>query len=182
MEAEDAKKKHSFNLKKLGWVLPICLVMAGFFFILQTSHFTSQTKFCMSCHEMNDAVATWEESPHGSNSLGIIADCEDCHIPRGTASMLVTKVQKLSEPYVHFIVRPNEFEFKSMQADRAFKARSQISDDNCRACHDPDREQTDNEAQMIAHATSVNQVQCVSCHRYIGHQQKSEGEGNTDEI
>jgi len=62
----------------------------------------------MSCHEMDKAVSTWQASAHGTNEPGISAQCKDCHIPRGTTSMLITKVGKLSELYVHVVESDSE--------------------------------------------------------------------------
>lgn len=177
LKTEIGKEETSIKVKPLKWLLPVCLIIAGLFFTLGASHYTSRTDYCMSCHEMDKAVSTWQASAHGTNEPGISAQCKDCHIPRGTTSMLITKVGKLSELYVHVVESPSEFEYARMRPDLAERARSKIVDDNCLACHNLDQQIPQNQTQQIAHSTAVNKTSCVSCHNTVGHYENYEKEG-----
>ncbi|NLL18197.1 MAG: hypothetical protein GX262_04115 [Clostridia bacterium] len=161
------------STRKLKWILPICMALAALLFITGASSYTSQTDFCRSCHEMEGVFATWESSAHGKNELGIVAECQDCHLPGGFAQMLVTKVGKLKEPYVHYIVRPSAFEFQQKTPALKVRARKGISDDNCLACHDLTQQLPKNQVQQIAHSTAVGTASCVSCHKRTGHRPQS---------
>lgn len=165
-------------LKPFGVLLPICGLLAVLFFTGGAIHYTSQTQFCTSCHEMDSAVQSWQTSTHGYNEMGITAQCEDCHIPVGVIGTLTTKVQKLREPYVHFVESPTEFEFSLMKPGLAKRARANIRDDNCLVCHNLQEMKPKNQTQQMAHSTAVGTANCASCHSTVGHSkaQKKEGE------
>ncbi|KJS19235.1 MAG: hypothetical protein VR72_19665 [Clostridiaceae bacterium BRH_c20a] len=177
MDTKVVKDERSLKIKQVGWLLPICLIIAGLFFTLGASHYTSQTEYCMSCHEMNTAVSSWQQSTHGMNNLGITADCQSCHIPGNTLQMLVTKAGKLSELYVHLVEKPTPFEFKRMSPELARRARAKILNENCEECHVLDNLVPQNQTQQIAHSTAANQTSCVSCHQTVGHGKNTEREG-----
>jgi len=178
LKTETGQSK-SFIKMRIAWLLPVCLALATLFFLTGASEYTSQTDFCQSCHEMNKVVSTWQNSIHGANESGIVAECKDCHIPRNLGNKLVVKAGKLKELYVHSVVRPTNFEFRRMTPELADRARSKIDDQNCLACHDLKRQVPNSETQQIAHSTSVGTAACVSCHQWVGHaprEIKKEGE------
>lgn len=163
--------------KPFGLLLPLCGLAAVLFFGGSAIHYTSQTEFCMSCHEMDKAVESWQTSSHGSNEVGITAECKDCHIPLGVAGTLTTKVQKLKEPYVHFIKAPTQFEFSLMQPGLSAKARAEVKDENCQQCHNLQDMKPKNQTQIMAHSTAVGTANCASCHSTVGHSKVQKKEG-----
>lgn len=166
------------RIKTLGLLLPLSVLFAVLFLSGSAIHYTSQTQFCTSCHEMDSAVQSWQTSPHGSNELGITAECKDCHIPTSMVGTLTTKIQKLKEPYVHFVKSPTEFEYSLMQPELAKRARASVQDENCLQCHNLQDIKPKNQTQTMAHSTAVGIANCASCHSTVGHSkaQKKEGE------
>lgn len=178
MNTETVRKVPERKQHHLYWILPICLIFAGLFFTMGASAYTSRTEFCMTCHEMESAVSSWQMSVHAQNDLGITAECKDCHIPRGMVNMMFAKADKLSELYVHVVESPTKFQYNRMRPELTRRARKKIPDENCLACHDLTRQEPQNQTQQIAHSTAVGTAKCVSCHQ-VGHSpQKSEGEGD----
>ena len=84
------------------------------------AHYTSRSSYCLSCHEMRPYYTSWQASPHGAE-----AQCVDCHIPRGAASYIGTKLFSVRELYVHL----------TRQVKAPVMVTRAIPDANCTGCH-----------------------------------------------
>jgi nitrate/TMAO reductase-like tetraheme cytochrome c subunit len=83
------------------------------------AEYTTRSSFCNSCHEMNPYYHGWQVSTHN------VAECKDCHIPKGFASFVKTKVFAMREVYVHF-AGGNAV---------PLSVRRQVSNSVCEQCH-----------------------------------------------
>ncbi len=104
---------------------------------LEVLHFTGDTRFCMSCHEMRVVGEQgWMLSPHYMNPKGVVAQCADCHIPPETdifRMMWVKGRDGTKDVYVHLLGRsePHEMDWERLSES----ARRKIHDSSCLACH-----------------------------------------------
>ena len=94
------KKPRKHRRLKLAAIIvgAIIIVFAGASFA--TAEYTSRSKFCDSCHEMDPYYQSWQASVHKT------ADCRDCHIPPGFIPYVETKFGSLREVWVHFSSHP----------------------------------------------------------------------------
>lgn len=142
----------------------------------------SRSKFCGSnCHEMHDALKSWEMSVHGGNTKGLRAECIDCHLPQKDSYFrhLVTKSyaggKHLFQHYVGVLFGIKNHSEKPLvsDADRTERVKNEI----CTRCHsgllNKPSNDTIREAHMAALESSDNseQTRCVECHEDAGHQQ-----------
>lgn len=63
-------------------VVVVVLVAASF----AAAAYTGRSSFCISCHEMQPYDDSWRQSPHHGT------DCAECHIPKGRANFVRTKM------------------------------------------------------------------------------------------
>jgi cytochrome c nitrite reductase small subunit len=117
------------------------------------SYFSSDPAACINCHVMNDEYASWEKGPHHA-----AARCIDCHLPQE----LVREIEaKAANGYHH----SRAFTFQDFHEPIMIKpGNSRILQDNCLRCHG------DFVWEIVAGSTTDRDaVQCVHCHRGVGH-------------
>jgi nitrate/TMAO reductase-like tetraheme cytochrome c subunit len=158
---EQDKPSVKKNTKKVvllslgGLVILILLAGVGM-------HYTSQSNFCTSCHEIRPEVATWQVSPHNQVA------CLDCHANPGTVGYVSRKLQAVKELYVHF----------TNQIPTSIQA--QVNIQTCILCHTGQNAKFSNAKNItltsgpLAPSTSHtfildNKVNCLNCHRYTAH-------------
>lgn len=61
-------------------VVGIVIGVVGYFATQTTLHATSQDAFCMSCHSQHSLKDEVMASAHGNNRVGIVVQCQQCHI------------------------------------------------------------------------------------------------------
>ncbi|MGF7184715.1 cytochrome c nitrite reductase small subunit [Desulfitispora alkaliphila] len=112
---------------------------------------TDEAAFCGSCHVMNEAVRTYEQSVHASIS------CNDCHAPHDTIPKMAFKAKAGAKDI-----------YKNTTGNvpdviHATNETRDIVNDNCLNCH----EMTNKNVAMDS------KDYCVDCHRHVPHFNKN---------
>lgn len=140
---------------------------------------TSSDAFCSgACHEMSDFVTPgWKASVHYSNATGVHAGCQDCHVPGPFGPKLIRKAQALREGYHHVlgtISTQEKFDAHKLEmAERVWDYMKASDSRECRACHSPERMNTEEQSKMArrAHAKlSEPGKTCIDCHKGVAHE------------
>lgn len=166
-------------MKKTIFIILLCIGVAGvsFFGGHALIKSTSGDKFCVSCHSwMDPMVETYSKSVHGGNSaLGIKAECATCHLPHDNMlTYLLKKGANGVSEVTHMIF--NDPKDKDWLENRQHRKRF-VFDSGCLECHSNlNKNNTASEASKKMHAlydkfkdAKENQLNCVSCHKNVGH-------------
>jgi cytochrome c-type protein NapC len=139
--------------------------------------YTSQTEFCISCHEMKSTVyEEYKKTKHYNNPMGVRAGCPDCHIPRDWGQTLVRKVMAAKDVYHHLIGTldtPEKFEAnRKAMAQRVWDRMKENNSRECRNCHRFDAMDLNNQ-RLRAQKQHQNAIRdgstCIDCHKGIAH-------------
>jgi len=117
------------------------------------SYFSTDPRACANCHIMNDQYASWTKGPHHA-----VAGCVDCHLPHTFVSKYLAKADNGYRHSKGFTLQ--DFHEPIMITPR----NARILQDNCVNCH---RDLVHDIVQ--GSKTSADSVQCVHCHRGVGH-------------
>jgi len=135
-------------------------------------HYSSSTSFCILCHEMKFvAEQGWKQSPHFSNEEGVVAQCEDCHIPPEMMQKFWTKTRDgLKDVAVHTFGEsdPEKMDWKELE----HSARRKISDTSCIKCHENLTPRGSSIKTIVAHRAYLrmkDDKKCLDCHRESFH-------------
>jgi nitrate/TMAO reductase-like tetraheme cytochrome c subunit len=135
-------------------------------------HYTSTREFCTICHEMRIVGEQgWLRSSHYSNSMGIVANCHDCHISPELLRMFWTKTRDgVKDVYVHYFGEsdPHKMPWKELSAS----ARKKIHDSSCLKCHSNLTPRGSSIKTIIAHRAyerMKGEKRCLDCHRQEFH-------------
>lgn len=123
---------------------------------------TSQTSFCLSCHNMKVYYETLKTSSHKQ------VDCVKCHIAPGFNNFIRTKLKGLSEVVVYTI------------GEEPLVYHAKVEDKTClrEGCHLKDKLLKEpvnfKKGVVFQHSTHLKplkdiQLNCVSCHSEIVH-------------
>jgi len=130
-------------------------------------HETSQDAFCLSCHEMTYVEHRgWIHSSHRYGTLGVRAQCQDCHIPPGFWPTMWTKIRDGSKDvYVHTFGQadPAKMDWRHLR----HVARRKVSDSACRRCHTNLVARGLGLQAIMAHRQylrGLGKKRCVDCH------------------
>ncbi len=129
---------------------------------------SSKTRFCILCHEMRIvAEQGWMKSQHFNNDQGVVAQCEDCHIPPELISKIWTKTRDgLKDIAVHVFGESDPL--KMPWDDLSRPARSNRSDSSCMRCHKNLTPHGSSIKTIVAHRAYLrmkDKKRCVDCHR-----------------
>ena len=118
-----------------------------------TSYFSTDPRACANCHVMNDQFASWSKGTHHA-----FARCVDCHLPHAFVPKYLAKA---SNGYHH----SKGFTFEDFHEPIQIKPHNaQILQEACLRCHG------DFVHDIVQGSkTSRDAVQCVHCHRGVGH-------------
>ncbi|MBQ9537618.1 MAG: NapC/NirT family cytochrome c [Desulfovibrionaceae bacterium] len=159
-------------LKIAGIVLGVCFVLGA-----TGVHLSSQTSFCLSCHEMRIYQQEQMCSAHAKDAKGQEIGCAQCHIPKGNViRMLAAKGwMGIKDLWVHTFYPEEELDRYVMQPI----ARRFTDDANCKACHQNLQRNAKNDAPIsvegkLAHANYLgsngqSRSGCVGCHQNLAH-------------
>ena len=108
---------------------------------------------CANCHVMQDYYDSWARSSHHTH-----ATCNDCHVPHDVLMHWAIKgYDGLNHSY-HFTVGdyPTNIQITQLSAD--------VVREDCVECH----------KSMVNHIVAVGNTQketvdCIVCHRHVGH-------------
>jgi nitrate/TMAO reductase-like tetraheme cytochrome c subunit len=128
----------------------VILVIAAFL----TSLYTNRSEFCDTCHEMRGYVASWKDSVHDN------IDCEDCHIPPGASSYVLTKLGSFREIWVHL----------TGSAKAPLAVTREISNATCLRCHSNRPSDPKLTNVIFSHGKHPG-VDCIRCHQRVVHRE-----------
>jgi len=130
--------------------------------------YSSKTSFCILCHEMKVVSEQgWKYSSHYSNDQGVVAQCEDCHIPPELFNKLWTKARDGAKDIAVHTFGESDPE-KMPWEELAHSARAKISDSACLKCHENLTPKGAKIKTIIAHRAYLRlkgQKKCLDCHR-----------------
>ena len=116
---------------------------------------TSNPTFCITCHEIKPAYASWDSSPH----KGYGATCLDCHADPGELNLIKRKVSSIKEIYIHLSNTPDPVEIKG-----------NVPNNRCLECHSgiSGKEHAGRDVTKFNGASGKlhndKNLQCSSCH------------------
>ena len=121
------------------------------------SYFSTDPSACKNCHIMNEQYASWTKGPHHAH-----ARCVDCHLPHDFVGKYLAKA---SNGYHH----SKGFTFQDFHEPIMIKpSNAEILQENCIGCH------ADFVHDIVRGSTTAEDaVQCVHCHRIVGHGARS---------
>lgn len=118
------------------------------------SYLSSDPKACVNCHIMQPQYDSWQHSPHHA-----VAACVDCHLPHD--NFVSKMIAKSDNGWRHSKAFTLENFHEPIQITPGNAA---ILQANCLRCHG----ELVHELKSLA-GTAQQQVQCVHCHRGVGH-------------
>ena len=128
--------------------------VGGFTFLYAEglSYMSDDPRVCVNCHIMQPQFDAWQKASHHG-----VATCVDCHLPHGFIGKYIAKAEN---GYHHSAA----FTLQNFHEPITITAKaSRILQENCVDCH---RGLVD---QMVGGGSGVGEVECVHCHRAVGH-------------
>ena len=118
------------------------------------SYFSTDPKACVNCHIMNDEYVSWQKAGHHQ-----AAKCVDCHLPHEFVPKYMAKADNGWRHSKAFTLQNfhEPIQITPRNAD--------ILQANCIRCHGD----FVHELVSGARAPTRDSVQCVHCHRGVGH-------------
>lgn len=148
------KEKGSVALFAVAAPLGVLLGLALFTFGYARGHsyLTDDPEACINCHVMRGQFEGWLRSSHRSAAV-----CNDCHTPPGLAPKYFTKALNGFHHSLAFTTGrfPDEI--------RITGRNKRITDEACLKCHGDITEAM----RMARHGREG--IECVACHRNVGH-------------
>jgi nitrate/TMAO reductase-like tetraheme cytochrome c subunit len=142
------------KLTSRHFILLACALVFLFVLTSWSVSYTSQSGFCMTCHEMTPMHKTWQMSAHKNIA------CIQCHTEPGAMGVVKEKAKGLREVYVHLTGTP-----ATIKADER--------DISCFSCHQDKVKQNAEKALVMKDPHTVrhfeNGMTCVSCHGGLVH-------------
>jgi cytochrome c nitrite reductase small subunit len=139
----------------LAVVLGLLAGIGGFTFLYAEglSYMSDDPKVCVNCHIMQPQYDSWQKASHHT-----VATCVQCHLPHGFIGKYYSKAEN---GYHHSVA----FTLQNFHEPILIKEKSsRILQDNCLACHGGLVHE-----QIARAADGSGEVQCVHCHRSVGH-------------
>ena len=117
------------------------------------SYFSTDPRACKNCHIMSDQYDSWTKGVHHA-----AAKCIDCHLPHALVPKYLAKAEN---GYHH----SKGFTLQDFHEPILIKPRNAaILQENCLRCH------ADLVHDIVRGSTTAEDaVQCVHCHRNVGH-------------
>lgn len=112
--------------------------------------YTESSDFCGSCHIMNQAHASFEDSAHADLA------CGECHVPNDSVVSKYAFKAKSGFGHVYYNIAGTE---KIPKVLHATKESKDIITENCISCHESTLE-------TVSHNAKEN---CSSCHEAVPH-------------
>lgn len=136
---------------------------------------TGNSSFCISCHVMKPMQQAYLNDAHsGKNSLGIKAECTDCHLPHDNMfNYLFTKAVDGGRDLIYTAIGKDEKVNWIKNLDRKNKF---VYDSGCLKCHQnvlsfksSNTKQNDMHNRYLNQNNLDNKLNCISCHTHVGH-------------
>jgi len=161
------------------WGLGIGFAGTFIFFIAlgSTISYTNTLEFCTSCHTMSIPLEEYKKSPHYRNSVGIRAECPDCHVPHDYPDVLIAKVMAAKDVYHEIlgtIDTPEKFETHRLKmAKRVWDKMDANQSKECRSCHDFESMIVEDHGRRARrkHKEAIQEGgHCIQCHKGVAHE------------
>jgi cytochrome c nitrite reductase small subunit len=139
----------------LAVLLGLLAGIGGFTFLYAEglSYMSDDPKVCVNCHIMQPQFDSWQKASHHT-----VATCVECHLPQGFFGKYYSKAEN---GYHHSVA----FTLQNFHEPIMIKQKSgRILQDNCLHCHGGLVHE-----QIARAAEGADEVQCVHCHRSVGH-------------
>ncbi len=154
------------------------ITIVGVVAMNKTLAYFSTNEFCTSCHTMQQNFTEYKQSSHFSNSMGIRADCADCHQPKDFIPKIKRKMGAVKDLYHHFITgkidTPEKFEEKRLEMAQAVWERMKNNNyKTCTTCHSyeaMDHAKQSPQAALEMEKASKDNLACIDCHKGIAHE------------
>lgn len=139
----------------LAVLLGILAGIGGFTFLYAEgfSYMSDDPKVCVNCHIMQPQYDSWQKASHHT-----VATCVDCHLPHAFVRKYLSKAENGYHHSAAFTLQ--NFHEPIMIKEKS----SRILQDNCLECHGALVHE-----QIARAADGGGEVQCVHCHRSVGH-------------
>ncbi|MFU8833546.1 MAG: NapC/NirT family cytochrome c, partial [Wenzhouxiangella sp.] len=162
----------------LGFLLlvGIAVGVAGWNGFMGVVDATSSNQFCSGCHEMEAFMfPDYQKSVHGSNSMGVQAQCKDCHVPDSFIGKMKVKINAtLVEVPSHLTGKiATEEKFKAHQltmAERVWDRMKASDSRECRSCHSYEAMDAEQQSRTARRRHSQEYLEatgstCIDCHK-----------------
>lgn len=136
--------------------------------------YTSENRFCDSCHVHPQATISWKQGLHFDNESGVVVGCVQCHLPPGGIEYVAAKISTGSRDIFGMLVKDVEkidWEEKS-QREYAFQ---HVYESSCKNCHQnlfPRGLNEKGEKAHLHYTQNVEELRCINCHLTVGHYHK----------
>lgn len=151
-----ASRRRSLRRLVLGIGLPLAVVVL----LVLPVFSTLQPGYYGRYADLRVRMDHWSGSTHAKMS------CADCHVDPGAASFLSFAARSVPAFYEQIVAGPKETNLISPPDRQA-----------CQKCHTDYRQVSPNGDLLIPHRAHVDilKVPCVTCHRYLVHEESPEG-------
>lgn len=116
------------------------------------SYLTNDPNACVNCHVMRDNFDSWTRSSHHA-----VAVCNDCHTPHDFVGKYYVKARNGWHHSKAFTLQ----DFHEPIAITPFNRG--VTQEACRSCH------ADIVAAIDSHGAGEDGLDCIRCHRSVGH-------------
>lgn len=148
-------------------------------FLHEFHHYTSTNDFCISCHSMTYAAATYEGSRHYRSASGVRAGCADCHVSAGLFAAAWDHLvggkdlikQVLGPDYDDPVVNALHLPDAAFAARDWFRRRDSAT---CRRCHHQEAIEGSRGGTAAIHREDAAGKTCVDCHYNLVHRRVPE--------
>ncbi len=157
----------SLRIRRKAAIIIIGLMLCGVI-AARGIIFTSNPRFCGSCHEMQELWATWNFSKHGPYNPNNpdIHNCLKCHAKPGVIGSLSAKINRLFSIAYHF---SGNYLIEATHKVACIQGGCHQMEDMDRAFR-PDRTVRLNHANHLKVMKEIGtRYQCMPCHRNIAH-------------
>ena len=137
----------------LGVTIGLAVGIGAYTFVYARggSYMTNDPNACANCHIMREQLDGWTVSSHRS-----VATCNDCHAPHDLVGKYVTKAVNGFWHSVAFTTGRFHEPIGIGPRNRA------VTEGACRHCHQ-------DVVQSIDHSRAGQGMECIRCHRSVGH-------------
>ena len=199
----EEKKRSSFWTKPnkkwllgipLGGFVMLAIGAAGLQIMNTILHETSKTEFCLACHSHTVNIKPeYEASGHANNTVGVRAECAECHLP------------SMEDRWIHYVMRkmvvsldiipelqgkitdPADYEAHRAEMEKATWIEFRENDSEyCKHCHKAEHMVLENQGPMARrrHEMSMEKggYTCIDCHQGLVHKLPEDWEKVWDEV
>ena len=124
-----------------------------FYYAKGASYLSDDPQACVNCHIMRDQYDSWSHSSHKA-----VATCNSCHTPHDVVGKYLTKAENGFRHSSAFTLMNFEEPIRMRPESRS------VVEANCLDCH-----RALVSTITSSHAESKDAVDCIACHRSVGH-------------